>query len=203
MTFQFRPPVKYLITKGDATPENFPEKKREIVKVVERSVDVGVDLIQVREKDLTAKLVFELTEASVRAAAGSKAKVLVNDRFDIAVAAKAQGVHLTGSSISASIVRSYVPGDFVIGVSTHNLEETIEAKDAGADFALFGPIFQTPGKGEPAGTEKLKEICEIVSPFPILAVGGIDETNYRSIIDAGAAGFAAIRYLNEFVTIGK
>lgn len=201
MTLKFTPAVKYLITKGDATPENFLEKKNEIVEIVKRSTRRGVGLIQIREKKLTAKLVFELTKAAVEAAAESAAAILVNDRFDIAIAANAHGVHLTASSLSASIVRSYVPKDFIIGASTHTLEEVTRARDNGADFALFGPVFPTPGKGEPAGVEKLWEICRAVSPYPILAVGGIDENNYGSVIDAGASGFAAIRYLNEFVNI--
>ena len=75
------------------------------------------------------------------------------------------------------------------------------AKEQGADYALLGPVFATPGKGEPVGVDVLGQICRTVAPFPVIGVGGIDGSNASAVIDAGAAGFAAIRYLNEFVRI--
>ncbi len=186
----FTTPIRYLITKGDATPENFNEKKNEILEIVRNASAFGIELVQIREKNLSAKLVYKLTSAAV----ASGVKIIVNDRFDIALAAGAAGVQLTGKSLGADIVRRSVPSGFLIGVSTHSLEETVVAKQNGADFVVFGPIFETPGKSVPAGTEELRRICLEVMPFPVIGIGGIDESNLQSVLDNGAAGFAAIRY---------
>ena len=199
MNAAFRSPVRYLITEGKAAKDNFKQKKREIVNSVRNAADRGIELVQIREKQLSAKLLYELASAAVDAAKGSQTKILINDRFDIAVAAKTDGVHLTGRSIPAAVVRKNTPNNFLIGVSTHSLAETVAAAKDGADFALFGPVFETPGKGDVVGIDKLAAICESVAPFPVIAVGGIDASNYRQILENGAAGFAAIRYLNDFL----
>jgi thiamine-phosphate pyrophosphorylase len=85
----------------------------------------------------------------------------------------------------------------LIGVSTHAESELEEAVRSAADFAVFGPVFNTPGKGTPIGLASLRSAIDSVSPFPVLALGGIDEENATSVIEAGAAGFAAIRLLND------
>lgn len=123
--------------------------------------------------------------------------MLVNDRADTALAANADGVHLTEKSISAETIRRDFPANFIIGVSTHSIETAEKAKKQGADFVTFSPIFASPGKAEPKGLEKLKEVCEKLKPFPVIALGGIDETNYKSVLEKGASGFAAIRFLNN------
>lgn len=199
MKTPFRKNVRYLITRGIATPDNFQQQKSEILDVVRGAVASEIDLIQIREKKLSANFLFEIASEAVAIAEGTLTKILINDRFDIALAARAQGVHLTSRSIPAGVVRSHVPKEFIIGVSRHTLDETISARDGGADFALFGPIFETPGKGEAVGLEKLSAICEAVDPFPVIGVGGIDEANFEQVMANGAAGFASIRYLNDFV----
>ena len=196
-------PLRYLITSGESDDNSFRVKKPEILNIIRRSADANIELVQIREKRLSARYLFELTASAVSAAKGSKTKILVNDRFDIALATGAAGVHLTGSSMSPLIVRSEVPEKFLIGVSTHSIAEIIAASENSADFVLFGPVFETPGKGEAVGLELLREACLSVSPFPVIGVGGIDETNFDSVLKNGAAGFAAIRYLNEFVKIRK
>lgn len=196
-------PLRYLITSGEADDNNFRVKKPEILNIIRRSADANIELVQIREKRLSARYLFELTASAVSAAKGSKTKILVNDRFDIALATGAAGVHLTGSSMSPLIVRSEVPEKFLIGVSTHSIAEIIAASENSADFVLFGPVFETPGKGEAVGLELFRGACLSVSPFPVIGVGGIDETNFDSVLKNGAAGFAAIRYLNEFVKIRK
>jgi thiamine-phosphate pyrophosphorylase len=193
-------PLIYLITKGDLTPENFTEKKLVTLKIIKSTAENNISVVQIREKKIPARLVFELTSEALKITQNSKTKILVNDRADIAFAAKADGVHLTSSSIPTAIVRQNFPKDFIIGVSTHSLETALKAKNEGADFATFSPIFRTVSKakyGEPQGLEKLKEVCESLKPFPIIALGGIDETNYESVLKNDASGFAAIRFLNE------
>ena len=197
MSELFGKTVVYLITKGEATPANFSAKKKEILQIVRTAADAGIPLIQIREKRLTVRLLFELVSEAARITAKTGTKLLVNDRADIALAAKADGVHLTVNSLSAVSIRSSFSEDFIIGVSTHSLEEAALAAKQGADFVTFGPIFATPDKGEPKGLDELRGVCQVLAPFPVIALGGINETNCQSVLDSGARGFAAIRYLNE------
>ncbi len=189
-------PLIYLITKGEATAENYHEKKNEILKIIETAAALEIPLIQIREKLLSAKLLFELTSEAAQITKKSATVILVNDRADIALAAGAGGVHLTAKSVSAEIIRREFPENFIIGVSAHSLEKTREAKMQKADFAVFSPIFYTPNKGEPLGLQILREVCAEVKPFPVLALGGIDASNYESVLEI-SSGFAAIRFLND------
>ena len=190
-------PIIYLITVGDLTNENFAEDKQRFLELIKTAVKNKISLIQIREKKLSAKLVFELTAQAVKLTKNSETKLLVNDRADIALAAKADGVHLSENSVSAEYIRKNFPEKFIIGVSTHSLESAETAKKQGADFITFSSIFQSPGKGKPQGLEKLNKICKKLKPFPVLALGGINQANYRSVLQSGADGFAAIRFLNQ------
>ena len=197
MSFQTDEPVIYLITKGEATPANFHQSSRQILDIIAVAVEESVLLIQIREKLLSARLLFELVKKAAAMTRGSSTRLLVNDRADIAVAAKADGVHLPANAISAAVVRAAFPPEMIIGVSTHTIVAAKTAADQGADFAVFAPVFETPGKGEPQGLARLKEICSELRPFPVIGLGGVDENNYHSVIGAGASGFAAIRFLND------
>lgn len=190
-------PLIYLITDGEATVKNFTKKKVEILKLVKNAAQAKISLIQIREKKLSARLVFEIAVEAVKLTRQTETKILINDRADIALAANADGVHLTSVSISTAIIRQNFPPDFIIGVSTHSIESAQKAKDQGADFATFSPIFESPAKGNPQGLAKLREVCERLKPFPVIALGGINETNYKSVLENGASGFAAIRFLNN------
>ncbi len=131
-------------------------------------------------------------------------RVIVNDRLDVALAAGAAGVHLGGESAPArEVVRwcraGNAPAGFRIGVSCHNVQETHEAEDAGADYALFGPIYDAPSKrsyGAPQGIAGLKEVCG-AARITVIAIGGVNEENAAECIRAGAAGIAAIRMFQE------
>ena len=190
-------PLTYLITKGDSNTSNFNEKKAEILEALRVSIESGIKLFQIREKQLTAKLLFELVSEASSIARGTGTKLLVNDRADIAMAAKADGVHLPANSVSADVIRRNFPADFIIGVSAHSLAEAESAAKQGADFVVYGPVFETPGKSEPLGLDELRRVCKSLSGFPVIALGGINETNYRSVLDHGASGFAAIRFLSS------
>ena len=192
-----------LITPGLADPTNFSIQKAEILKAVELAVEAGIEMLQVREKRLPARHLFELVRDATTLVAGTTARLLVNERFDIATAAGADGVHLTSASTPVDVVRQSLPSGFLIGVSAHTAEGVVAANDAGADYAMIGPVFATPGKGEPLGVDGLERVCRLASPFPVVAVGGIDAANEAAVTNAGAAGVAAIRYLNDFVRLGK
>ncbi|MBX7169499.1 MAG: thiamine phosphate synthase [Pyrinomonadaceae bacterium] len=199
---KFSKPIIYLISDGTITVQNFSQKSVKFLQIVEFAVEFKIPLIQFREKSLPAKFVFELTAQAVQLTKNSKTKILINDRADIALAAKANGVHLTSNSVSAKIIRQNFPKDFIIGVSAHSLENALKAKNDGADFATFSPIFASPNKGTPVGLESLKTVCEKIKPFPIIALGGIDETNYDEVLQI-ADGFAAIRFLNNAENLRK
>lgn len=190
-------PITYLITRGEATSENFASAKQQILDIIALAVEEKVSLIQIREKHLTARLLCELTESAVSVTRGSSTKVLVNDRADIAMACGADGVHLTSNSIPVNVIRSMVPADFLVGISSHSLDDAMAAAQDGADFAVLAPVFDTPGKGEPLGIDMLAEVCRATQPFPILALGGTNERNLAEVLRAGASGFAAIRAMNE------
>jgi thiamine-phosphate pyrophosphorylase len=141
-------------------------------------------------------VVFELATRAAALTRGTATRVLVNDRFDIARAAGVSGVHLTSRSLPTHLVREICGNDFVIGVSTHSLEEAQSASKAQADFVVFGPVFAT-GSKQPQGLEKLREVTQALSGFPVLAIGGINLENANDCFQAGASGIAAIRLFNE------
>src|SRR5690606_27193096 len=99
-----------------------------------------------------------------------------------ALAAGVDGVHLSSASVPVQVVRQNVPAEFIIGVSTHTPDEAVAARIAGANFAVFGPVFATPDKGEPIGVDSFLETAADMEPFSLIALGGIDRTNWRRII---------------------
>ena len=191
-----KPPHVCLITAGHANSANYESEGSKILENVGEAISLGVDLIQLREKDLSAGELFDLVTRVVAIALGTDTLILVNDRADIAVAAGADGVHLTENSIPSQIIRDTFPRELVIGVSTHSLANAKSAALSGADYIFFGPVFETPGKGEPAGLQSLQQVCQELKDFPVIALGGIDPHNVEQIFPTGAAGVAAIRALN-------
>ena len=199
--FQAKPLI-YLITDGEITAENYYEKSRSMLEIIKTAVESEISLIQIREKQLSANLLFEFSNEAAEITANSKTKLLINDRADIALAAKADGVHLTSKSLSAATIRIHFPKDFIVGVSAHSPEKAAEAKQNGANFVTFSPVFHSPNKGKPVGIKILREVCEMLEDFPVIALGGIDETNYKQILQL-AHGFAAIRFLNNAENLRK
>src|SRR5262249_10133315 len=160
----------------------------DVLACAARVVREGVDMIQVREKDLPAAELFELVCKVRDLAGGSRTRVLVNDRLDIALAAGIDGVHLPANGLPAERVRPLIK---LLGVSTHTLKEAIAAEQSGADFIVFGPIFDSPGKSA-VGLEPLRKVACSVK-IPVLAIGGITAANTNEVLNAGAAGIAGIR----------
>jgi thiamine-phosphate pyrophosphorylase len=159
-----------------------------------------VDWIQLREKDLSARDLAALTRRSVELARG-RAKIIVNDRLDVAIASGAAGVHLGTQSLPVTEVVRWRAGhnhpQFLIGASCHSAAEARAAQQDGADYIIFGPIFTTPQKsGPPQGLPRLTEVSQILH-IPVLAIGGIDESNASACIEAGAKGIAAIRLFQQ------
>ena len=173
---------------------------------IQSAVAVGVDWIQIREKDLSSHELLELTRRviAVTQDANAHTRVIVNDRLDVAIAAGAAGVHLGGASIPvAETVQWCRAGnaepDFIVGASCHDVQEAIAAERSGGNYIFFGPVYESPSKmkfGAPQGVGKLAEVCGRVQ-IPVLAIGGIDEENAGTCLRAGAAGVAAIRLFQQ------
>ena len=195
-------PLLYLITDGALTPAN--QDFSRLLRLIAAAVNARFELVQIREKKLPGRALYELARQAVRLTKGSQTRLLLNDRADIARAAGADGVHLTAQSLEAAVIRRAFGPDFVIGVSTHTLAEARAARDGGADFATFGPVFDTLSKrayGPPVGLEKLAETASNLPRFPVFALGGIALANAPQTIAAGAAGLAAISLFAAAATL--
>jgi thiamine-phosphate pyrophosphorylase len=160
--------------------------------IAERAAAAGVDRIQIRAKDISARALTDLVKSALEACVGSR--ILVNTRLDIALACGAHGVHLPARSIAPPLIRKIAPAGFLICVSCHAVEELTTAEQEGADFAVYGPIFPAISKpaGPPLGIEGLRAAIQRVPRLPIYALGGITEQNEAQCIEAGAAGVAGI-----------
>ncbi|MBZ5515268.1 MAG: thiamine phosphate synthase [Acidobacteriia bacterium] len=172
---------------------------RLLLPFIEEAVQAGIDIVQIREKDLPTRELLRLAEGAVAAAKGNAARIIVNDRLDIALAVGADGVHLGTQSLPAHAVRGNVPEGFLIGVSCHSREDVLAAEAARADYVVLGPIFETPSKiayGPPLGVAKLGEVTA-AARIPVLALGGITVERVRACLEAGAAGVAGIRIFQD------
>jgi thiamine-phosphate pyrophosphorylase len=166
----------------------------QLVHVVRYAAAAGVNLVQVRERGLDDRHLLALTREIVGAVEGTCARVVVNDRVDVALAAGAAGVHLRADSPPAAAVRAIVPAGFLIGRSVHSETEAIEAAGTGVDYLILGTIFSTPSKPARGATLGLEPLARAVRAIdlPILAIGGITADNVAKVAATGAAGFAAI-----------
>ena len=153
------------------------------------ALEAGVDMVQIREKDLEAADLLELARG-----VAPTGKILINGRVDVALAAHAAGAHLPSSAPAPSCYRGIVPEGFQFGVSCHCVDEARRAEQEGADFVVFGPVFDTPSKrgyGPPKGLDCLAKACRAVQ-LPVLALGGVAVANVSACLDVGAAGVAGI-----------
>jgi thiamine-phosphate pyrophosphorylase len=203
----------YVTERRSLLVENGENREAALLQRVESAARAGVDWVQLREKDLPARKLADLTHEAIRicknASARGETRVVVNDRFDVAWAAGAAGVHAGETSLPiralVNACRAARLTNFIIGASCHSLESAISAAEAGANYVFFGPVFETPSKaafGPPQGTAKLAQVCTAVS-IPVIAIGGITLENAGICRDSGAAGIAAIRLLQNAGDIGE
>lgn len=161
---------------------------------IETALKAGVKYIQLREKQLPTRKILDMAYWMIDLTREYNAKLLINDRLDIALAVGAEGVHLGQKSLPVQAVRKVAGDKFLIGVSTHGIEEALEAEKGGADFITLGPIYNTPSKmryGAPIGIDILRKVVSRVS-IPVLAIGGIKTDTVTEVLDAGADGVAVI-----------
>jgi len=201
------PPIRNLklcyVTDRKSLAGSAEEQIRLLLEKMEGAARAGVDLIQVREKDLCARELAALVSEGLRRIPKS-CRILVNDRLDIACATGADGVHLGERGFPVKEAKRLLkdrkfPREFLVGVSAHSIESALAAETVGADYVIFGPVFETPSKsmfGLPKGVERLAEVCRKVK-IPVIAIGGIAMENARECSAAGAAGIAAIRLFQD------
>jgi thiamine-phosphate pyrophosphorylase len=180
--------------RGGGTDERLETLRLErLLALAVGAADAGVRLIQVRESGLGDRQLLAFTRQLV-AAVGARARVVVNDRLDVALASRAAGVHLRGDSFPAPRLRAIAPPGFLIGRSVHRAAEARAAEDGGVDYVIMGTVFATSSKppGAPlAGLQGLEAACTAVK-VPVLAIGGVTADNLRDVAAAGAAGIAGI-----------
>jgi thiamine-phosphate pyrophosphorylase len=192
-------PIICYVTDRKALGSGAPSQN--LLAKIQTAAAAGVDWVQIREKDLPGRELLGLARGAVEATA---ARIIVNDRLDVALAAGAAGVHLGHESVpAAEVVKWCRAGNafagFLVGVSCHSLKDAKEAEMEGADYVIFGPVFETPSKaafGTPQGVAALAEVCAAIR-IPVIAIGGIHEKNAQECLRRGAAGIAAIRLIQE------
>ncbi|HXJ77845.1 MAG TPA: thiamine phosphate synthase [Candidatus Methylomirabilis sp.] len=168
--------------------------RRPLPEVVEECVNAGLRAVQLREKDLPARDLFEMALSLAEITRRAGARLLVNDRADVALAAGADGVQRTHLSLPVEALRRIGPPEFLIGASVHSESEARQAAAEGADFLVFGPVYDTPSKrqyGRPQGLEALRQLVAAVD-CPVVAIGGITPERACEVLDAGAVGIAVI-----------
>jgi thiamine-phosphate pyrophosphorylase len=208
----------YYITNRRAFAGDEVTRRRLLLEKISEAARAGVDYIQLREKDLSARALESLAREAVTILNQLRTEnrelrtaLLINSRTDIALATEADGVHLRSNDISPQevraiwkesktecgrgrLARALSPGAPVIGVSCHSPAEVVEAEAQGASFVVFGPVFEKKDVS-PAGLALLRKTCK--AKIPLLALGGVTLENARSCLEAGAAGIAAIRLFQE------
>ncbi|HIJ82415.1 MAG TPA: thiamine phosphate synthase [Desulfuromonadales bacterium] len=167
---------------------------RSLLEVLHRSLEGGVKAVQLREKDLSTAELHSLA-AEVRLLTSQfDARLIINDRVDIALAVGADGVHVGVNSMPVAVVRRLLGKDKIIGCSAHAIDEALAAQSAGADFVTFGPVYFTPSKAEygtPCGVKKMAEAVSVLA-IPVVALGGISEARIPELLTANVRGVAVI-----------
>jgi thiamine-phosphate pyrophosphorylase len=165
-----------------------------LAEAVETCLGAGLKAVQLREKDLAARELLSMAVALRESTRRHGAKLLVNDRADVAIAVGADGVQRSGTSLPVAALRAISPPGFLIGASVHSLAEARAAEPEGADFLLFGPVYDTPSKreyGAPQGLSALERAASAVR-LPVFAVGGVTPARVAELVRAGASGVAVI-----------
>ena len=167
---------------------------RNLEFVVEEALRGGVRAVQLRDKELNTKELYETAYELRRLTSRYGAKLIINDRVDVALSVDADGVHIGSESLPIYKVRRLLGEKKLIGVSCHNQVQAITAQEMGADFITFGPVYYTPSKapyGDPVGVEKLEMIAGMLQ-IPVFALGGIGRHNCAEVVSCGVRGIALI-----------
>ena len=202
MTFLSRRPIICYVTDRRRLAATEAERRQRLLTIVREAALGGVDLIQVRERDLGARALIALVVECLEAVRGTDAALVVNDRIDVALAAQAAGVHLRADSVAPERARALTGSGLLIGRSVHTVAAARMVADAGgADYLVFGTVFPSASKGtgrKAAGIGRLSAVVEAVK-MPVLAIGGVSLERASEIGATGAAGVAGIGYFQTGV----
>ena len=188
LDFRFRNAKVYPITNVQLTNLTHAEQ-------VQKLIEGGAEFIQLREKKLSPKIFYEQAKEAVKIAHRQNVKIIINDRVDIALALKADGVHLGQDDLPPEKARKILGGKAIIGFSTHNLKQASEALKLPVDYLAIGPVFATQTKENPDKVVKIqtvKKVRQAIGDFPLVAIGGINLSNFQSVLEAGAGSAAII-----------
>lgn len=169
-------------------------KGRPLLSILAQALKAGSPSIQLRERDLCAKELLVLADQIGQLIGPRESRLLINDRLDIALSVERAGVHLRSDSLPVSVARRLIGADRLLGVSVHSVNEAMKAEAEGADYLVFGPIYETPSKhlyGRPLGLSKLEEAARAVR-VPIVGIGGVTAARAYDMRAAGAFGVAVI-----------
>ncbi len=164
-------------------------------KQVEKLIRGGAEFIQIREKNAPSNEFYQSAKEAIEIAHRENVKIIINDRVDIAIYVKADGVHLGQDDLPPEKAREILGEKAIIGLSTHSTKQAIKALKLPIDYIAIGPIFQTKTKENPekeVGLETLREIRKEIGDFPLVAIGGITINNFTKVLDAGADSVALI-----------
>jgi thiamine-phosphate pyrophosphorylase len=180
--------------------DDAPAWKIDPVDQARLACEGGASVVQLRAKRATDSVALEWAEAIRVITRKFDAEFFVNDRFDLALAADADGVHLGQKDFPPSRIPAAARSRLLVGRSTHSLEQALAALEESVDYIAFGPVFATASKeasGDPRGVEQLAEVVRAVHPKPVIAIGGIDLGNVVQVAEAGVAGVAVISAIAE------
>jgi thiamine-phosphate pyrophosphorylase len=197
----------YITDRSQFSGDESSRRKKLLEKIAEGAI-CGVDFIQLREKDLSTRELELLAQKAMQVLGGNnsrRTRLLINSRTDVAVAVGADGIHLRSDDISPKDVREVwrsVGGEAVVSVASHSLSDLESAAKNGADYALFGPVFEKKGQSGQRSTDPPSTGLEFLKQasgrgIPVIALGGVTLENARSCIEAGAVGIAGIRIFQE------
>jgi thiamine-phosphate diphosphorylase len=187
-------PILCMVTSGRLSPHDSRDAVDAWLARMAAAARAGVTLIQIREPNLDGRALAAVAGSAVGAVSSTDARIIVNDRFDVAVAAGAHGVHLKERSMRPDRVRAAVGASFIIGRSIHAARD---ARIREVDYLIFGPVFETSSKPEvqPQGLAALQDVIASAE-VPVLAIGGVSESTLPAVVASGAAGVAAIGYFD-------
>jgi thiamine-phosphate pyrophosphorylase len=167
---------------------------RPLVPLLQQVFTSAVPIVQLRERDLSARELVRLAREVQVVTASHRSQLLINDRIDVALALEGVGVHLRSNSLPVSVARQLLGAQRLVGVSVHTVEEAIQVESQGADYIILGPIYATPSKqmfGPPLGIHTLERACRLVR-IPIIGIGGVTAARAQQMRRAGAFGVAVI-----------
>lgn len=169
-------------------------KGRPLEDVIKDAIEGGATAFQLREKDISSRELFRLSEKLRSLTEKNNCKLIINERGDIVHSVDADGLHLPQNGLPVGVARKIIGKERLLGVSTHSLKEAMHAEEEGADFLTFGPLFYTPSKaryGPPVGLKSLEEVSKKIK-IPLFGLGGIKSEMIRDVLNAGAYGIALI-----------